>query len=906
MKKLYVVLALALLISSICLFGLTRLRIDNRAQAFIPESHEVVRQFRDNIANFGLSSPVIIGLVSDDTILEKLGAIEELHAWLETRPYVDQVFSLANAPYLSMEDGALSKRPIIEGHEGGKDLDLLKAKLLDSPHYKKTLYDENFQASAIIVNIKGDVVKAGSTPVVVEMTNKTETIAQRYHLDTAIGGELAINAYMGRVMVRDMMVLAPLVAIVLALILLLSLKRVRYMLLTLLSVGMGSIWSVGLMGLFNIPMTMISVAIPTLMVAVGSAYGIHVLGHYEGTRVRHPELEQSREGRIAMISETQKLVLRPVLLAALTTMAGFASLILSMLIPIRYFGLFAGLGVAVSVFAAVALIPIALILLPPLKSRSSRMIGKRQKTKRPKSAKSDSHWLFAFATRLLASRVGKIAVLSCVFLAIVFSLIGLRSLQIDNSMIKFFREDTPIAKADQFLRTHMLGTASFSLVIEADKQQKLLSRQSLLALERIEKRAFDMSPKITSITGVQNMYRQINMLMNDPAAAELSFFDETDEINDFGFAFSPSVETGGEMEGEADVSADFSGGFGDGFGEGFGSEVGATSTSDGAFSGGFGEGFGGDFESDAKLGDDVGVNDAGVSSAGAAASGDVGSNVDSSSWSKEDFNEIPWDPAKYKMANEAELDTLVDQYGLLLGGSYGQFANETTNPTQIQLVITLNTISAREDHDIMVAIEQIAAEELEAAGQDVRYWTTGPSKISWMLTEIVVQTQIMSILVSLALVALLLLWQFRSLLLALVGLIPLSLSVLIVFGVMSFAHMELNIGTALVASIAIGIGVDYTIHFIQAYIRGRRISREQALVESYGTTGLAILHNALSVALGFLVLAVSSFTTIQYVGILVAITMLTSSVGALIVLPMVLQWIPDSLVCKTQRKRKGY
>ncbi len=832
MKKLLIAPILAALISIACIVGLTHIKIDNRATAFLPQDHPAVVSNNEHLNTFGSNSPLIIGLISSGNILEQLPAVVELSSWLEEQSYIANVLSLSNAPHAYVKDGTIVQEPLYTN-----DIVELRRKLEEASHYKRVLYSEDFRATALILRLKESVIREGASPSIDLITQKTEEVANRYNLDTAIGGELAINAYMGKVMIKDMVILAPLVALVLCLLLLLSLRRIRYTVLVLLSVAMGSVWAVGAMGLLGIPMTMISVAIPTLMVAVGSAYGIHVISHYEELRKMHSTLEGSREGREELVKMAKHTVKKPVMLAALTTMVGFASLISSTLIPIRYFGFFAAFGVAVSVVAALLLIPTALICLPPFKTNTARA---------PRGLVVDH--VLRGAEGVLARPLGRGIILLVVLLLVGSSILAVKDLRIDNSLIKFFRPNTPVAKADAFLREHMLGSSAFSLVIASDSPaQNLLSRPSLLALDRIAIRTAALSDKITSTTGVPLMYKQMNMLMHSEGMTQ-------------DLAASANQEPAGDSFGDDG----FEGGFGEGFGSGFG--------------------------------DDPVVDEASVEASPADAqalqpSPAIGVHAD---LEPKDFFEIPLDPAKYGMQDEEELDALVEQYGLLLAGSYGEFANDGIKPTQVQMIVTLNTTSAREDHELMQEIEQIASEELS---QGMRYWTTGPSKISWMLTEIVATTQIVSVLVSLVLVALLLLWQFRSLVLALVGLVPLSLSVLLVFAAMSFAHMELNIGTALVASIAIGIGVDYTIHYIQAYVRARsRVERHLILRESYATTGRAILYNALSVALGFLVLAASQFTTIQYVGILVALTMLSSSLGALFVLPMLLQWLPERFV----------
>jgi predicted RND superfamily exporter protein len=107
---------------------------------------------------------------------------------------------------------------------------------------------------------------------------------------------------------------------------------------------------------------------------------------------------------------------------------------------------------------------------------------------------------------------------------------------------------------------------------------------------------------------------------------------------------------------------------------------------------------------------------------------------------------------------------------------------------------------------------------------------------------------------------------------------------------MGLAHINLDMVTSLIGSIAIGIGVDYTIHFMSDYHNEWLVYHdpEKATLNTLAVSGKAIVVNAVSVGLGFLVLALSQFVVLRYIGILVAIVMLTSSLTAMTILPAML------------------
>jgi uncharacterized protein len=132
---------------------------------------------------------------------------------------------------------------------------------------------------------------------------------------------------------------------------------------------------------------------------------------------------------------------------------------------------------------------------------------------------------------------------------------------------------------------------------------------------------------------------------------------------------------------------------------------------------------------------------------------------------------------------------------------------------------------------------------------------------------------------------------FRNIIMSFIALIPNAITILINFGVLGFFGIPLNVGTAMVTSIAIGIGVDYAIHFVTWYKHEIEKSKNisMALEATITNKGRAILYNMLVIFGGFLVLVSSKFVPLIQFGSLVALCMITTAFGALIVIPAVMK-----------------
>ncbi|MBW1871077.1 MAG: RND family transporter, partial [Deltaproteobacteria bacterium] len=142
------------------------------------------------------------------------------------------------------------------------------------------------------------------------------------------------------------------------------------------------------------------------------------------------------------------------------------------------------------------------------------------------------------------------------------------------------------------------------------------------------------------------------------------------------------------------------------------------------------------------------------------------------------------------------------------------------------------------------------------------------------IVDAVVQGQIISLLLSLVLVTLLVMILFKSLVAGLLSAIPLSLSMAMLFGLMGLFKIELNIATAMLSSIMIGVGIDYTIHYLWRYRKERRAGLEpaEAVKITLTTTGRGIVFNALSVIIGFSVVLLSNFMPVKFFGFLVVVS----------------------------------
>jgi len=153
--------------------------------------------------------------------------------------------------------------------------------------------------------------------------------------------------------------------------------------------------------------------------------------------------------------------------------------------------------------------------------------------------------------------------------------------------------------------------------------------------------------------------------------------------------------------------------------------------------------------------------------------------------------------------------------------------------------------------------------------------------------------QLLSFLVASAGVLLCMSIAFRSVVIGLISLVPNLFPILLVIGGLGWVGMPINIGTAMIACVSMGLSVDSSVHYLHGYLSARRTgaSHEEATYHTHGRVGLALLFANLALVFGFLVLMLSNFIPLVYFGLLASLSMIGGLIGNLVLLPLLLRYV---------------
>jgi len=246
------------------------------------------------------------------------------------------------------------------------------------------------------------------------------------------------------------------------------------------------------------------------------------------------------------------------------------------------------------------------------------------------------------------------------------------------------------------------------------------------------------------------------------------------------------------------------------------------------------------------------------------------------------------DSAKYNRIPDSQ--NLVAQYLLLY-----EMSGDPDNLWQVvdydykksNLSFQLKEDNSRSLNKTISLIEKHSP-KFEEMGIEVNY--AGSAYISLVFTDLILKGQIQSIVLALILVVILLSFMFKNIKAGLIGAVPITITAFISFGVMGLLNIPLSTTTALLSSIAIGIGIDYAVHFIERYkiYASRTKDKIKTGRKTMHHSGRAILFNAMVVIAGFLVLLFSVFPPNRTLGALVSMNMFTSLVGTLTIMFLLL------------------
>ena len=835
-------------------FQLSRAELDNNNVRFLPDNNQakITSEYIDD--TFGGQVMILVGLERPyRTVFEKefLERIRDFARAIENVELVKSVNSIMSTQYITGDGDSIVVSDLVPEYFTGTDEEIteLRRRIASWDLFQGSLVSDDFSATQVIITL--DVLTADSaSPEVSRCLGRIRMLAGEIFTGEAkvyFTGGPVINAVINESIIEDNILLIPLVVVVVLAILFFSFRRFTFVILPLLTVIIAVVWTIVMAALFGIKLSTLTTILPVILTAVGSAYGIHIVTHYmEDTRDRILSVGEHR----SLVIDLARKLIKPVFLAAITTLAGFLSFCFTPIVPMREFGYCAGFGVLATFTVAILFIPSMFLL------RGPQTLKERQKNQTGGGRFSNIivHIFIGFARK-------KILVLSFAILAAVISIYGLSKVIVDNTVVDFFQNETDISRSDRFIREYFGGSKDITLVVMADTTEELLQPDVLQAVDGLSVYLSEQVSAVGKVAGFTDIIKRINQVFNvseNPEGLQQAItYHSTDNLG-FGF-FDLSNDADDVM-----VTPQH---------ENF-HDLAQYSTADLL-----------------KFLDSAAGKSPHLSGNDLVRELKRLTNYDGMA-----YYEIPADPKRYGKETPDELQQLIANYLVLLaGGDDSGYSNDPLEPTAIRTMIQLQTTGSQDSYAVIDTINEYIRVNFP---KNVRTIIGGGVTVENAVTVLILNSQLISLIISVLIVFLIVAVSNKSLLAGFIGAIPLTLAILCNFAVMGFTGIKLNLGTAMIASLAVGIGIDYTIHFIEFFKREYQSGEPDFLRQTFIGCGKAIIINALSVGAGFGVLAFSRFKITAELGLLVALSMLITAFVSLTVIPALLTVIKPRFIYK--------
>jgi predicted RND superfamily exporter protein len=787
-------------------------KLDASADSLLLDDDKDLELFRKTVERYSARDFLFITFTPNDDLFSPaaLQHITNLRDELRQLEPVESVISLVDAPLVLQVEGSIAEvADNVRTLEGG-DVDMMKAKdeVLNSPIYRELIISEDGTTTAIQVNLKDFPVfrelqkernkllsKDKTEGLTAEEQAKLEEILVEYSVqkneidkinheniqdvrqiiekysaygDFNLGGVSMITDDMITYIKNDLIIFGVGVFLFLVGMLTIIFRKFRWVLLPLLSCFYAGLLMLGFLGFVGWHVTVISSNFISLMLIITMSMNVHLIVRYRQLSNDFPEKSQHE-----LVLETACKMVWPCFYTALTTIMAFSSLVVSGIKPVIDFGWMMTIGLSVTFLTSFILFPALLSLM----SRTSEKLNPRDE--------------FQFTPKLASlteAHGNKVLVITVLLAAI--STFGITRLEVENSFINYFSEDTEIYQGLRLIDEKLGGTTPLDIILTLDGEEEA----------SVEEEGDDEFEDFDALFG--------------------GFGDEGNSGNDSWYT-PERIDT-------IKVAHDY-------------------------------------LESQTAVGKVLSL-------ASIIRVGEI-------------INEGEFDAFELALVSKrmpAELkESMIKPY-----------VSEEHNEARISIRI-LDSLKDLRRKELLERIKKELVEETQLSEDKIK--VTGILVLYNNMLQSLFKSQILTLGVVMAGIALMLVILFRSISLAIIGIVPNVLAAAIILGLMGLLRVPLDMMTITIAAITIGIAVDNSIHYIYRFREEFGQTRDYVKTMHYchANIGKAVFYTAITIIIGFSILVLSNFIPTIYFGLLTALAMFIALFAALTLLPkLILIWKP--------------
>jgi predicted RND superfamily exporter protein len=416
------VLALVAALSGLFAAYLPRLTISTSVYDLViedlPENIDYLK-FKQIFGN----EEIIRVVIKSDNIFDPLvfRKVEELSQAAQAIPGVRRVISLPEVKHVV--------DPI-----GQWPLEKFQHMVADVAMFQRNLISDDRKSTLITLVLADDARPDAVIQAVQQLIDGSDARLSLYQI-----GMPLISQALGQFTANDFMRLPPITFVVIAIVLLVIFRRMRFVLLPLACVSLALIWTFGVVAMTAIPLSMLTMIVPVFLIAVGTAYCLHIIAAFRNAL-------GTAETAADAVMQTFQTMAFPTFLAIATTVLSLGTLFLSRITAINEFALFACVGMFSFLVVLLTFLPAVLSFIPPEKSKPD----KTREVRRPLQGVID-----AIINLHLHHQEKALAVIAMVAL---ICILGLFQLRVETNPVEFFRPGTQVHRHFHDIYQHLSGS----------------------------------------------------------------------------------------------------------------------------------------------------------------------------------------------------------------------------------------------------------------------------------------------------------------------------------------------------------------------------------------------------------------------------------------------------------------
>ncbi len=896
MKKRYLILII------VAFMGLTvwflsyfpQIQIDEDITRYISEGDENLEVFNEVNETFNVNNVLIVAL-DWPRFWEEITGVDGVTRELSGIYGVKDVSSLTNT--ISMET---NETDIIVGSlRDNYDLETLAPeRIKDIILSDKTLrenYISDDQSSILFILSLKDNEKININESMEAIIAYLRGLDKDFH----ISGNPVTSYELARLSGQDTLILIPVAAGLITFVLLFMFRTKTGLFLPLLTVVLADIWIIGTELIAGVTLSSVLMLIPIIMIGIGVDNAIHFISRYY--EERHLGLSAAES-----VKQSYRDVGKPMVLACLTTAAGLMSLLTASILPVSQLGIFGSIEILYILLISTVLIPAFLLLFKP-KSRAVL------------NEKGESSFLKKITSVVLDHKK--------ITLIVIAVLAGFMALQFPNlkaqvDLADFLGDESIAIKGSDYLQAHYGGDDQIYVYINgegsedmhkdfyyhrtmrdiqafSEQMDYISSSRSLSDTVAELSGAFSETPHIP---GSNSTMDQLFFLISDDTAVKQLTSMETNEsrailtgnydtnLDDI-FKLTDPIKDFMNTVIIKDYSITR-------FDAGDPETVSAWKNQMVQF-----------LKARKAYQDDINLDE--LLELKTMETETLFSRLDTDRLYERfsDFLEYYAMPTVSREAFNQFLEAGPEEMNDLRF-NYEEFVYREEIPLRTEMAADIIRdydlpLDDDEVKELAAYINDTQVPVRDDATRHLDIKLTGSAFIASGIQTKIVESQVSSLIIAIFIVLTLFVIQMRSFLVGFVSMLPLLLTLLFNFGFIAGLGFSLNAATVTIASILIGLGIDYAIHFLNRFRieLAQSHDKRKALLRTAGTTGRGIFSGAMTTFFSFFPLAFARASLMSQFGLIAAFNVLITMLLVFTLLPILLMAIPERYLLK-HKKRK--